>query len=73
VVAAGGQVWARGIRVVFSAAGLIADDVIRELVSAEPEGRPVGVASSDREVAESVLALGAHSVTSAVLLSRLVR
>jgi predicted RNA-binding protein with PIN domain len=73
VVAAGGQVWARGIRVVFSAAGLIADDVIRELVSAEPEGRPVVVASSDREVAESVLALGAHSVTSAVLLSRLVR
>ncbi|MGZ4557642.1 MAG: NYN domain-containing protein [Mycobacteriaceae bacterium] len=73
VVAAGGQVWARGIRVVFSAAGLIADDVIRELVSAEPEGRPVVVASSDREVAESVLALGAHSVASAVLLSRLVR
>ncbi|WP_206518114.1 NYN domain-containing protein [Rhodococcus sp. X156] len=73
VVSGGGHVWARGVRVVFSADGVIADDVIRELTAAEPEGRPVVVASSDREVAESVRAMGAHSVASDVLLERLAR
>ncbi len=73
VVASGGQVWARGVRVVFSAAEVIADDVIRELVAAEPQGRPVVVVSSDREVADSGRGMGAHSVAAAVLVSRLVR
>ena len=33
----------RGVRVLFSPVGVIADDVIRELVGAEPQGRPVVV------------------------------
>lgn len=73
VVATGGSVWARGVRVVFSAPGVIADDVVRELVRAEPAGRPVVVVSSDREVADSVLASGAHAVPSVLLLERLAR
>ena len=42
----------RGVRVLFSAPGEIADDVIRRLVAAEPEGRPLMVVSSDKEVAD---------------------
>ena len=64
---------ARGVRVLFSDPGVIADDVIRSLVGAEPEGRPLVVASSDREVADSVRRRGAHPVASAVLLARLGR
>lgn len=63
----------RGVRVLFSDPGVLADDVIRTLVSAEPEGRPLVVASTDREVAESVRRRGAHPVASAVLLERLGR
>jgi predicted RNA-binding protein with PIN domain len=63
----------RGVRVLFSDRGVLADDVIRDLVAAEPQGRPVVVATSDRAVVESVRACGAHSVASAVLLTRLVR
>lgn len=73
VTARGGQVWARGVRVLFSAAGVIADDVVRDVVAAEPVGRPLVVASSDREVADSVRAVGAHTVASAVLVERLAR
>ncbi|MCF7548317.1 NYN domain-containing protein [Pseudonocardia sp. WMMC193] len=62
---------ARGVRVLFSDAGVIADDVIRDLVAAEPQGRPLLVASSDKAVAESVRRRGAHSVPSSVLLGRL--
>ena len=36
----------------------IADDVIRELVAAEPPGRPVVVVTSDREVATDVVRAG---------------
>ncbi|MFC5993406.1 NYN domain-containing protein [Pseudonocardia hispaniensis] len=61
----------RGVRVLFSDAGVLADDVIRSLVAAEPEGRPVLVATSDRAVAESVRRRGAHALASAVLLDRL--
>lgn len=64
---------ARGVRVLFSAPGVLADDVIRDLVAAEPQGRPVLVATSDRAVVESVCRAGAHAVPSAVLLGRLVR
>jgi predicted RNA-binding protein with PIN domain len=63
----------RGVRVLFSDPGVPADDVIRALVAAEPDGRPVVVASSDRAVADSVLHRGAYPVPSAVLLARLVR
>jgi predicted RNA-binding protein with PIN domain len=73
VTARGGQVWARGVRVLFSAAGVIADDVVRDVVAAEPVGRPLVVASSDREVVDSVRASGAHTVASAVLVERLAR
>ncbi|GAA1382382.1 NYN domain-containing protein [Pseudonocardia kongjuensis] len=62
---------ARGVRVLFSEAGVIADDVIRDLVAAEPRGRPLLVATSDQEVVRSVRRRGAHSVPSAVLLRRL--
>jgi predicted RNA-binding protein with PIN domain len=63
----------RGVRVLFSDPGVLADDVIRALVAAEPQGRPVVVATSDKAVVGSVCALGAHSVPSAVLLHRLAR
>lgn len=64
---------ARGVRVLFSDRGVLADDVIRSLVAAEPEGRPVVVATSDRAVVASVRRRGAHAMPSAVLLARLVR
>lgn len=63
----------RGVRVLFSDPGVLADDVIRALVAAEPEGRPVVVATSDRAVADSVRRRGAHPVPSPVLLARLGR
>ena len=45
----------RGVRVLFSPQGVIADDVIRELVAAEPPGRPVGVVTSDQEIVRDVV------------------
>jgi len=63
----------RGVRVLFSDPGVLADDVIRALVAAEPQGRPVVVATSDKAVVSSVCAHGAHSVPSRVLLQRLAR
>ncbi|MGW3471646.1 NYN domain-containing protein [Saccharopolyspora sp. NPDC000995] len=63
----------RGVRVLFSEAGVQADDVIRDLVSAEPKGRQVVVATSDRAVVTSVRRRGAYAVSSAMLLARLNR
>ncbi|MCF6475114.1 RNA-binding protein [Nonomuraea sp. MG754425] len=63
----------RGVRVLFSAPGEIADDLIRQLVRAEPAGRAMAVVSSDREVAESVRRMGARPVPSGLLLRRLGR
>ena len=63
----------RGVRLLFSQPGQIADDLIRELVRAEPLGRPVVVVSSDREVADTVRAMGARAVGSPALLRRLAR
>jgi len=57
----------RGIRVLFSPFGVIADDVIRQLVAAEPEGRPVVVVSSDQEVVGDVFRDGARAVAAAAL------
>lgn len=58
----------RGIRVRFSPAGVIADDLIRDLVSSEPLGRPVIVVSTDRELAKSVTKQGARSVAASALI-----
>ncbi|WP_424534750.1 NYN domain-containing protein [Sphaerisporangium viridialbum] len=63
----------RGVRVLFSAPGEIADDLIRQLVRAEPPGRAVAVVSSDREVADSVRRMGARPVPATLLLRRLSR
>ncbi|MEV3909352.1 NYN domain-containing protein [Streptomyces canus] len=61
----------RGVRVLFSKAGVTADELIRQLVRAEPPGRPVIVASTDREVADGIAKAGARPVASAMLLKRL--
>ncbi|MFF0184100.1 NYN domain-containing protein [Streptomyces sp. NPDC005244] len=63
----------RGVRVLFSKPGVTADEVIRQLVRAEPPGRPVIVASTDREVADGIAKAGARPVASAVLLKRFTR
>ncbi|MYQ55031.1 Predicted RNA-binding protein containing a PIN domain [Streptomyces sp. AmelKG-A3] len=63
----------RGVRVLFSKAGVTADELIRQLARAEPPGRPVVVVSTDREVADGVAKAGARPVASALLLKRLSR
>jgi len=61
----------RGVRVLFSRKGETADELIRQLVRAEPAGRPLVVVSSDREVAEGVKRHGAYPMGSDSLLRRL--
>jgi predicted RNA-binding protein with PIN domain len=63
----------RNVRVLFSAPGEIADDLIRSLVRAEPSGRPVTVCSADREVIDGVRRSGARTLTPTALLARLSR
>jgi predicted RNA-binding protein with PIN domain len=63
----------RGVRLLFSRRGETADEVLRRLVRHEPEGRPVVVVSSDREVADGITAAGATAVPSAALLRLLER
>ena len=63
----------RGVRVRFSRTGETADELIRRLVRAEPQGRPVVVVSTDREVADGVRKAGARPVASILLLNRLAR
>lgn len=63
----------RGVRVLFSRPGEIADVLIRRLVRNEPPGRPVVVVTSDREVVDGVVAAGARAVPSAALVRRLDR
>ena len=63
----------RGVRVRFSPPGVIADDLIKDLLDVEPQGRPVVVVSSDREVAEHATRAGAHAVQSAALVAVLSR
>ncbi|MFI0963561.1 NYN domain-containing protein [Streptomyces sp. NPDC021080] len=63
----------RGVRVLFSKPGVTADELIRQLVRAEPPGRPVIVVSTDREVADGIAKAGARPVASAVLLKRFSR
>jgi predicted RNA-binding protein with PIN domain len=61
----------RGVRVRFSPPGVIADDLIRQLVEAEPVGRPIVVVSTDREVARTVTKKGARAVASMALVRAL--
>jgi predicted RNA-binding protein with PIN domain len=63
----------RGVRVLFSRKGETADELIRQLVRAEPAGRPVIVISSDREVADGVRRHGAYPLSADTLLRRLAR
>jgi predicted RNA-binding protein with PIN domain len=63
----------RGVRVLFSRKGTTADELVRQLVRAEPAGRPVVVISSDREVADGVRRHGAYPLSSDTLLRRLAR
>ena len=63
----------KGVRVLFSKGGEIADELIRRLVAAEPQGRPLIVVSSDKEVADGVKRSGARPVPSAMLVRRLGR
>ena len=48
---------------------MIADDVIRDLVRAEPAGRVLIVVSSDRQIVEAVSRDGARTAGSTVLLA----
>lgn len=59
----------RGVRVVFSPEGVIADDVIRQLVAAEPRGRVVVVVSGDQAVARDVVRSGARAVPASALIT----
>jgi hypothetical protein len=61
--------FARGVRVLFSAPGIQADDVIADLVRAEPTGRPMVVISSDRRVADHATRTGARAAPSSVFLA----
>ncbi len=63
----------RGVKVLFSPEGVIADDVIRDLVEVEPSGRVVVVVTSDREVAQDVSRLGARVVAADALVALLGR
>ena len=63
----------RGVKVLFSPEGVIADDVIRDLVEAEPAGRVVVVVTSDQEVARDVARGGARVVGSDALVALLAR
>jgi predicted RNA-binding protein with PIN domain len=60
----------RGVRVLYSPPGVIADDVIRDLVAAEPQGRPVVVVTSDGDVVRDVVRAGAR-VSAALALAKL--
>ena len=61
----------RGVKVLFSPQGVIADEVIGQLVEAEPQGRVVLVVSDDREVQTRCQRAGARAVASAALLGLL--
>lgn len=63
----------RGVRVLFSPAGVIADDVIRDLVAAELCGRPVVVVSDDREVVRDVGRAGHRAARGTALRGLLLR
>lgn len=57
----------RGVKALFSPPGVIADDVLRDLVAAEPPGRVLVVVTDDRAVAQDVVRDGARCVPTASL------
>ena len=59
----------RIVRVVFSPAGVIADDVIRDEVGRLPPTRSVVVVTNDQEIVRDVRALGANTMTSDQLIA----
>jgi predicted RNA-binding protein with PIN domain len=61
----------RRVRVLFSSPGETADELIIRLVRAEPEGRPVAVVTSDKEIIAAVRREKARTVASPLLLRRL--
>ncbi|MDI6908953.1 NYN domain-containing protein [Nocardioides sp.] len=63
----------RGVKVLFSPRGVIADDVLRDLVAAEPAGRVVVVVTGDRAVAVDVARGGARVIASEALVELLGR
>ena len=63
----------RGVKVLFSPPGVIADDVIRDLVAAEPSGRTVVVVTDDQEVIRDARAAGARVASAAALVALLER
>jgi predicted RNA-binding protein with PIN domain len=63
----------RGVKVLFSPRGVIADDVIRDLVAAEPTGRVLVVVTADRALAEDVARAGARVVGPEALLDLMAR
>lgn len=68
-----GRTVGRAVRVLFTDAGVEADDVVMALVDEFPIGRPVVVASSDQRVRAGALARGANVVSSPQLLAALGR
>ncbi len=54
----------RIVRVVYSPAGVIADDVIRDEVRRLPVTRPVVVVTNDQEIVRDVRAMGANTMSS---------
>jgi predicted RNA-binding protein with PIN domain len=63
----------RGVRVLFSAVGELADQLIVRLAEAEPVGRPVIAVTNDREVIDGVRRAGGDALASEALLRRLDR
>ncbi|CUR60141.1 conserved hypothetical protein [metagenome] len=61
----------RGVKVVFSPSGVIADDVIRQLVAAEPRGRVVVAVTDDQALAKDLTRAGARVLPSAALIGLL--
>ncbi len=61
----------RRVRVLFSSPGETADELIIRLVRAEPEGRPLVVVTSDKEIVTAVRREKARAVPSTLLLRRL--
>lgn len=58
----------REVRVVFSPAGVIADDVIRDEVRRQPHDRQIIVVTADKQIVNDVKALGANTMSNAQFL-----
>jgi len=63
----------RGVKVVFSPPGVIADDVIRDLVEVEPPGRTLVVVTDDQEVQRDARRAGARIASAGALVALLER